>query len=148
MVFIKQRLIDLLRVIDNSDNYEIDDTRITAERPHIGIVGTLLRTKIMTQLCALVQPIVPEIHAIDASLNGRQPEDIVMWFYLQMYARSKDPNAAPLYSDSVNYIATMLDTAPTKYGKSLIPTNMAQEDYDNVMARYCQVFEKVLINEK
>ena len=115
MVFIKKRILDLLKVIDNPNNYTVDNLNVTIERPHIGIVGTLLRTDMMVRVGALIQPIMPNIMVIDSTLGTRPPEGIVMWFYLQMYAKHLNPMAEPIYMDKTNYIAVTLD------GQALTP---------------------------
>ncbi|MDR2412735.1 MAG: hypothetical protein LBD50_00805 [Rickettsiales bacterium] len=147
MAFIKRRLLDLLRVMDNPKNYAVDEANITAERPHIGIVGTLLRTGLMVRLGAQVQKIMPQIMRIDAELGWRAPEDVVMWFYLQIYAKRQDPAAGAIYMDKINYIATSLDSSPQKYGLNQIPRDQPQECYDRIMQKYCDLFEELLNSE-
>ncbi|MDR0726613.1 MAG: hypothetical protein LBF37_00955 [Rickettsiales bacterium] len=146
MVFIKKRILDLLKVMDNPKNYIIDNFHITMERPHIGIVGTLLRTDMMIQVGKLIQPIMPNILVIDSTLGTRAPEDIVMWFYLQMYAKQLNPDAEPIYMDKTNYIAVTLDFSPQKYGQNLIPDDQPTEYYDKSMQRYRDLFQEQLMD--
>lgn len=144
MVFVKKRILDLLRLMDNPRDYIVDDFHIAMERPHIGIVGTLVRTDMMIGLGKLIKPIMPAVRKIDALLGTRPPEDVVMWFYLQMYAKRLNPNAEPIYMDKANYIAVTLDFSPQKYGRNLIPDDRPAEYYDKNMAKYCGLFEEQL----
>lgn len=147
MIFVKKRLLDLLKIMDNPENYQVDDFHITVERPHIGIVGTMLRTDLMVQVGELIEKIIGAIYGIDATLGTRPPEDIVMWFYLQMYAKFQDPTAEAIYMDQTNYVATNLDYSPQKYGQNLIPDDMPSEYYEANMRKYCDLFAD-LLNEK
>ena len=127
MAFIRRRLLDLLRAMDNPKNCSID----ILERPHLGINGTLMRTGLMLKLGKMIESLKPQIHETDASLGLLAPEDMLMWTYLQMYARHEDPHATAIYMDHTNYIATNFDSEPQKY-------------QDNIMQRYCDLFSEIL----
>jgi hypothetical protein len=132
--FIKNRILDALRVADNPTGCAIDNSNATVQRPHLGIVGTLLRTEIMTRLGDLIRPIVPNILAIDSISGAGVPMDVVLWFYLQIYARRLNPNAKPIYMDKINYISAPLDTTRRKCEAA------PAEYYDMDTQRYCDLF--------
>ncbi len=140
MLFIKRRLIDLLCAQDDAQSCKPNGVNITVEHPHIGIVGTLIRTSVILKLGTQIEPIVKGIIAIDETLSVRPPEDIVMWFYLTTFAKRLNPIAKLVYINSANYIATALDSAPEKYGRMRIPTNQPQEWYDEIMIKYMELF--------
>lgn len=88
-IVIKRRITDLLRVIDNPNNYVIDDINVAVEKPHIGLTGTLLRTGLATA--------VGKLDDIES--------DEMLWTALGTYAKTLNPLASAIYMDSVNYIA-------------------------------------------
>jgi hypothetical protein len=144
MLLIRKRMIDLLRLMDNPENYIADDEHILLERPHIGIVGTLIRTELCLRMCELTAPLMPQIHEIDDRIGTRTFEDVVMWFYIQALATRLDPFAEPIYMDRVNYAANQLDFSTRRYGRDIIPTNMPQEYYNNNLAMYMELYGAAL----
>jgi hypothetical protein len=128
MVFVKRRLLDLLKLMDDPKNYTVDDSNITIERPHIGIKGTLLRTDMMANLARLILPLTPALRGIDAA-----SADAAMWSWLQIYARRANPNAGPIYMDKANYIAV----APDFSSRPSAPR-------DKDLQIYCALFEEQL----
>jgi hypothetical protein len=136
-IFIRKRLLDLMRVMENPKNYSVDNSNVTMERARVGIVGTLLRADLMIQVGELIRPIIPNIMALDATPAARAPESIVMWFYLQMYARHMNPNARPIYMDKTNYIAVTL-------GRSSIRGDRPAELNERNIQRYCDLFAEQL----
>ncbi|MBN1324774.1 MAG: hypothetical protein JW974_00965 [Alphaproteobacteria bacterium] len=144
MAIIKRRLLDLLKIMDNYKNCVIDEDNIVIERPHIGIAGTLVRTKIMINLAELIDKIIDKVHEIDDSLGYRPPDDSMMWAYLNIYTKHLSILSAPIYMDRVNYIATGLDSVVHKYGKRLLPPNNQQQYFEGAMRRYCKLFEELL----
>ncbi|MDR1338072.1 MAG: hypothetical protein LBJ73_03525 [Rickettsiales bacterium] len=136
-LFIRKRLLDLLRVINNPKNYNVDNSNVIMERARVGIVGTLVRTDMMVRIGELIRPIMPNIMALDATPAARAPENIVMWFYLQMYARHLNPDARPIYMDKTNYIAVTL-------GHNSIRCDRPAEFNERNIQRYCDLFAEQL----
>lgn len=136
MAVIRTRLIDVLRVIKNKNNFSIDNENIYLVRPHVGLAGTLVRTTEMLMMGDVLRNIHTEISDIDESINFRPPVDIMMWSALNIIARHNTTNAAPIYMDTTNYIATDIDTSATKYGIQVQPTKNAQKQIMAVIAKY------------
>jgi len=143
MIFVRTRAIDLLKILEDSKNYLVDDVNITIESPHIGIVGTIFKTM---DLIAFNRTLDASVHAmkqIDDSIPYRQPEDVVMWFcFLFWIGRTmgRNPMERVAYRNRANYVANMLDFCPDKYGKPKIPTDKPQEWYDQTMQRYIDAY--------
>jgi hypothetical protein len=143
MIFIRRRMIDLLKILENSANYTIDGENITVEAPHIGIVGTIFNTGDLIRFNNTLYPSLDAIRAVDNSFPYRAPEDIVMWFCFMMFlGGSMDSRASGRvhYRNRTNYAAALLDFTPGKYGKDKIPTDKPQEWYDKVMSQYVQAY--------
>jgi hypothetical protein len=139
MAFIKNRILDALRVADNPKGCAAaDNLNATVQRPHLGIVGTLLRTEMMIRFGDLIRPIVPNILAIDSISGAGMPMDAVLWSYLRIYAQRLNPNAKPIYMDKINYISLPLDATRRKY-------EAAPAEYCDMAAqRYCDLFNEHL----
>lgn len=136
MAVIRGRLIDVLRVVDNSSDYTIDNENIYVVRPHVGMAGTLVRGDTMTKFAAKLADIMTAISDIDESLNFRPPVDAMMWSGLNIFARHLDNNATPIYMDTVNYIAVDIDSAPEKYGMRIQPAKNPAAQIAHAIARY------------
>lgn len=143
-IVIKHRLLDLLRVINNYKDYNTDDENIVLQRPNLNITGMLVRTNLMIELGDLIDKLMPGIKMINDSLDFRAPVDSVMWTYLQMYARFKNPDAAPIYMNKINYIVVNLDSVNYKYGKKLLPPGNVKEYYAAAINRYSKLLENLL----
>lgn len=113
---IKKSLLDMLRAMDNPRNYKPEDL----ERPHIGIVGTLVRTGMMIQT---------------AKALGKMPDvgtDATLWGCLQTHAKHLDPCAAAIYMDHTNRISVQLGTDPVK------------KSDDAIVQKYSELFTDLL----
>ncbi len=136
MVVLRTRLIDVLRVMNNPKNYTIDNENVFLIRPHVGITGTLIRTDMALHMADAFNNANQEISDINERLTFRAPIDMIMWSVLNIVAQHYNPNAKPIYMDSVNYIATDIDTTPTKYGMRLLPTKNAKQQIEQTIEKY------------
>jgi len=136
MLVIKNRLVDVLRIIKSPTKYNIDDDNICVVRPHIGLAGTLVRLNAIMELGRILTENIIQISDIDESLNHRPPVDMMMWSALNIIANAQDTNATPIYMDNVNYVATKLDYSDKKYGQKKDSGQQAQraiEKYNRVI---------------
>lgn len=144
MAVIRTRLIDVLRVIKDKNNFLIDNENIYLVRPHVGLAGTLVRTESVLKMADILHKIHQQISDIDESINFRPPVDVMMWSVLNIVARHNNPDATPIYMDTTNYIATDIDTAPTKYGIPIQPAKNVQKQIMTVIAKYDAVARAAL----
>lgn len=144
MAVIRTRLIDVLRVIKDKNNFSIDNENVYLVRPHVGLAGTLVRTTEMLMMGDVLHNTHSQISDIDESITFRPPVDIMMWSALNIVARHNNPNTTPIYMDTVNYVATDIDTATTKYGMQIQPTKNAQKQIMAVIAKYDAAVRAVL----
>lgn len=145
MAVIRSRLIDVLRVMRNPDNYTVDDENVYVVRPHIGMIGTLVRTEYVLQLGAVLQSASAAISDIDESLGFLPPVDAMMWSALNIIARYDDENVAPIYMDTINYIATDIDNVAIKYGMPVQPSKNPQRQILSAIAKYDAAIRSVLM---
>ena len=55
---------------------------------------------------------------------------------LNIIARHDNEHATPIYMDTINYIATDVDTCPTKYGMNIQPSKNPTQQISRAIARY------------
>ena len=145
MVVLRTRLIDVLRVMNNPKNYTIDNENVFLVRPHVGITGTLIRTDVALRMADTFQKARQEISDINERLTFRAPVDMIMWSALNIVAQHYNPNAKPIYMDSVNYIATDIDTATTKYGMRILPGKNAKQQIEQTVEKYNTAIRNALV---
>ena len=136
MAVIKSRLVDVMRAMNNPQNCVPDSDNIELVRPHVGLAGTLVRWDAMCRMGNVLRQMQQEISDIDESLSFRPPVDPVMWNALTAIVRNDNPQAMPIYMDAVNYIATNLDRATTKYGMAVSPAKNAIAQIERALAKY------------
>ena len=136
MVVLRTRLRDVLRVIRDSSDYSIDDENVCLIRPHIGLSGTLIRTESAIRMGAVLRDVSDGISEIDTSLSFRAPTDLMMWSALNIVSRYDNDGATPIYMDTINYLATDLDSAPTKYGLPIAPAKNAEAQIRAALSKY------------
>lgn len=136
MVVVRTRLIDVLRVVRNSANYTIDNENIYLVRPHVGLAGTLVRYSEIVRLADVMNNALQSISDVDESLSFRPPVDMMMWSALNIIARHNNERATPIYMDTINYIATDIDTCPVKYGMKMQPAKNPTQQISRAIARY------------
>ena len=136
MAVVRSRLIDVLRIIKNPDNFTIDDENIYLLRPHIGIIGMLIRMEYVFKLGTVLKSAMSEISDVDETLSFRPPVDMMMWSALNIIARNKDEAMSPIYMDTVNYIAVDIDSVTMKYGMLIQPVKKPQEQIMAAIAKY------------
>ncbi|MCL2338702.1 MAG: hypothetical protein FWC51_01975 [Proteobacteria bacterium] len=143
MIFTRTRLIDFLKILENSKNYVVDGVNITIESPHIGIVGTIFKVADLIAFNRTLTASIDAMRAIDDSVPFRAPEDIVMWFCFVFWLgriTGRNPGERIAYRPIANYAASLLDFAPEKYGRPKIPTDRPQEWYDQTLQRYIDAY--------
>ena len=145
MVVLRTRLIDVLRVMKKPADYTVDNENVFLVRPHIGITGTLIRINIALRMLDVMNDAQQEISDINERLSFRPPVDMMMWSALNIIAQHDNQNATPIYMDRVNYIATDIDTAPTKYGMRLQPTKNAKQQIEQTIAKYNTAIRNALM---
>lgn len=136
MAVIKSRLVDVMRAMNNPQNCVPDSDNIELVRPHVGLAGTLVRWDAMRRMGNVLRQMQQEISDIDESLSFRPPVDPMMWNALTAIVRNDNPQAMPIYMDAVNYIATNLDRATTKYGMAVSPAKNAIAQIERALAKY------------
>lgn len=136
MAVIKTRLVDVMRLMHNPTECVPDNENIELVRPHVGMAGTLVRWDAMRRMGDILRQMQVAISDIDESLSCRPPVDRMMWNALTIISRNDNPQANPIYMDSVNYVATRLDTARTKYGMAVAPAKNAAAQIERALAKY------------
>ena len=136
MAVVRTRLIDVLRVARNATNYTIDNENIYLVRPHVGLAGTLVRYSAVIRMADVMNNALQSISDVDESLTFRPPVDMMMWSALNIIARHDNERATPIYMDTINYIATDVDTCPTKYGMNIQPAKNPTQQISRAIARY------------
>ena len=136
MAVVRTRLIDVLRVARNATNYTIDNENIYLVRPHVGLAGTLVRYSAILRMADVMNNALQSISDVDESLTFRPPVDMMMWSALNIIARHDNERATPIYMDTINYIATDVDTCPTKYGMNIQPAKNPTQQISRAIARY------------
>ncbi len=120
-IVLRHRVLDLLRAMDSVESLVVDDENVTITRPNVGFTGTLIRTDVLIGMANMISPHIDKIAEIDDDLDYLLPTDIVMWNFLNTYARLANPSATPIFMDTVNYIRVHIDSAATKYGRTKTP---------------------------
>lgn len=136
MAVVRSRLIDVLRIMKNPDKLKIDDENIYLVRPHIGIIGTLIRMEYVFKLGEVLKSAMVAISDIDESLSFRPPVDMMMWSALNIVARNDNDIVSPIYMDTVNYVAMDIDNVTMKYGMLIQPEKNPQEQIMAAIAKY------------
>lgn len=136
MVVIKNRLVDVLRIMKKPTDFTLDNENIYIVRPHVGMSGTLVRMSAALQMLQTLNKIQAEISDIDASLDFRPPVDLMMWSAMNIISRQTDATITPIYMDTINYLATDLDSATTKYGKKILTGKNAQQQILQAISKY------------
>ena len=144
MVVLRTRLVDVLRVMRDSNNYTVDNENVYLVRPHMGLAGTLVRINVAQQMADVLCRCMDKIVEIDVSLGVRPPVDMMMWSVLNIIARAKNDFATPIYMDKVDYIAVDLDTAREKYGMRLLTGKNAGVQVRGAIEKYNSVIQTAL----
>lgn len=145
MVVLRTRLIDVLRVAKDSTRYTIDNENVFLVRPHVGMAGTLVRMDAALRMADVIRDAAPGISEIIERLSFRAPIDAMMWSALNIVSHFDNPDARPIYMDCVNYIATDIDTAQTKYGLRLQPAKNATRQIEQIITAFNTVIRGALV---
>lgn len=136
MVVLRTRLRDVLRVMSNPNDYQVDNENVYLVRPHVGLAGTLIRTTSAFRLGEILRGISDDVYGIDDTLGYRAPTDLMMWSALNIISRHDNELACPVYMDTVNYLATDLDSASTKYGVLIAPSQDTEKQITQLLSKY------------
>lgn len=143
-VVIKHRLMDLLRVMENPNDYIIDGENVVLARPNVSFPGTLFRTKYLSAVFKLISCAYEEIKKIDDSLDYMPPIDAMMRLFFAIYSQRTGDNSTPIYMDKINYIKIDLDTNTKKYEKLNRPVRNIADHYQRTLSRYEAVINKAI----
>lgn len=141
MAVIRTRLIDVLRMARHGQ-YTIDDENVFLVRPHIGVTGTIIRTKYLIQWRDIIEQNLEQISDIDASITFQIPSDLIMWSGVNIIATQNGD--MPIYMDNINYVATDIDSAQTKYNKPVAPDKNAPKHIRKIIDKYDAIIRNAL----
>lgn len=147
---LRRRVVDLIFAIQNPQNCIPDGENIILNNPHIGFCGTFIRTDVLIKLVATLDVHMDKILEIDSGFGYRPPYDSIMWNWVNNFAHILNPNAAPIYMNSVNYVSNDIDSATVKYGRAIMPA-AALKSLKNIVLRFDSVLTAALrgdIDEK
>ena len=112
-VVIRNRILDVLRIMSNPNDYTIDSVDTQLRAPHIAISGTLVRTKHILEFGDFLSTIMPQIINTVSDTPFIIPADIMMWNMFVEYMRIYHPKLSPIYMNQTNYLMTKLNN--TRY---------------------------------
>ena len=135
MAVIRTRMIDVLRVMRCPTDFAVDGENICMVRPHIGMAGTMVRMSAVMRMRDVLHDANELISDVFAGISFRPPVDMVMWSALNIVARHDNECACPIFMDSINYIATDIDTAGTKYGMLIQPSRNAVAQITRIIGK-------------
>ncbi|MDE5615715.1 MAG: glycosyltransferase [Alphaproteobacteria bacterium] len=141
---VRRRVSDLITATCQPQSLCPDGDNIVLMRPYLGLGATAVRIDIMRAAANILHAAGARLDEIDASLEYRPPVDIMMWNALNSYARHTDPNAAPIYMDSVNCIRNGIDSAAIKYGRPLTAPRNSAAAVNRALARYDAVISHAM----
>lgn len=108
-VVIRQRVLDVLRVMENPDDYTIDGVDTQMCSPHIAMAGTFIRTKYALEFGDFLSSVMPRLLDITNNIPFSIPTDTIMWNMFVEYMRIKFPSLSPIYMSQTNYLITKLN---------------------------------------
>ena len=143
-VVLRHRVVDLLRAIDNPFDIDPDGENVVLMRPHLGMAGTPIRSDVLFELFDVCNTVFDAIKNLDNKLEFVPPVDAIMWNFINIYARHRNPNAVPIYMDKTNYIKCDIDTNRIKYGRVRRPVRNVAEQLHRVTEKYNAVLNAAL----
>ncbi|MBD5400954.1 hypothetical protein HDR61_04415 [bacterium] len=144
-LLVNTRVSDLMMAATHPDTIMPDKINISVQQPHIGIRGTAIRIKHMTELADIINTDTEtKLAEIDDSLAYRAPIDAMMWMALNMLMRYRHPECAPIFMDSTNYIQNNIDFGAVKYGRPGTTDKNHAAHLDHAMARYARVIQTAI----
>lgn len=143
-VALRHRLCDLLRVMNNPIDFNIDGENVILLRPNIGLSGTVIRAPILFGLEEILFPITDDIIKLDEKLDYYPPVGMMLWNFINIYARYINPNAVPIYMDKINYIKNDIDSSQIKYERLAKPARNAEEHYRRALTKYDALLQDAL----
>lgn len=143
-VVLRHSLCALLQVMKNTSNFTIDGENVVLVRPNIGILGTLIRADILFGLFQIISTIIDDIAKLDEKLDYYPPIDMMLWHFINTYARHINSDAVPIYMDRINYIKNDIDSSQIKYEKLAKPARNAEDHYQRALAKYDALLQDAL----
>lgn len=110
-VVIRQRVLDILRVMNNPDDYTVDGVDTQLYAPHISMAGTFVRTKYILEFGAFLSNVMPNITEITSNLPFVIPADAILWNMFVEYMSKHHPEMSPIYMNQINYLMTKLNNS-------------------------------------
>lgn len=108
-VVIRQRVLDVLRIMENPDDYTIDGVDTQLYSPHIAMAGTFIQTKYIIEFGEFLSSVMPELLETTGNIPFATPTDIIMWNMFVEYMRLTRPSLTPIYMNQQNYLMTKLN---------------------------------------
>ena len=124
-VVIRSRVLDVLRVMNNPDDYTIDGVDTQLYAPYVAMAGTLIRLNNILEFGDFLTTVMPDLLEIISDNPFLVPSDSIMWQMFVEYMRTMHPELSPIYMNQTNYLMTKLNN-------SFYPTNIQR---DSMIAR-------------
>ena len=112
-VTIGGRLLDVLRVMANPNDYTPDGVDTVMFAPNISMAGTFVRTKYMYEFGGFLSGLIPGLTEIISDVPFAVPSDTIMWHMFIEFMRISHPTLSPIYMSQTNYLMTKLNN--TRY---------------------------------
>lgn len=108
-VTIRQRVLDVLRVMKNPDDYTIDGVDTQLYAPYIAMAGTFIRLKYVLEFGDFLSSVMPGLLEITNDIPFAVPTDAITWNMFVEYMRITYPSLSPIYMNQTNYLMTKLN---------------------------------------
>lgn len=131
-VALRGGVADLFRAMDAPCEFACAATGTEVLRPHIGMSGTLVRVRVMSEMVDVLRGASDALCKLNEEY-GDAAADAVVWSWLNNFARGKNSSATPIYMDCVNYIANDL-CAAGRANASPSRTSRIVAKYDAVLS--------------
>ncbi len=108
-VVISSNLLDILRLMENAQDYTIDNADNFLKAPNIGMAGTFIKFDIMLDYAEFLKHITEKLQETISNTHFVPPIDLIMWHILVEYMRVNYPAMSPIYMNQTNYLMTKLN---------------------------------------
>ncbi|MBR4859801.1 MAG: hypothetical protein IKV10_00705 [Alphaproteobacteria bacterium] len=105
------RLLDVLRVMINPNDYTVDGADTKSFAPHISMAGTLVRMDTVLDFGKFLSSVILEVMDIVSDIPFVAPTDLIMWNMLVEYMRILHSDMSPIYMNQTNYLMTKLNNS-------------------------------------
>lgn len=108
---IRGGLLDVLRILQNPNDYTIDGDNVVVSRPNLSMSGTLIRFNVLCDWVSAISNILPQLSSAISSFvdTTNTITDTVMWSGFQIFLRQTGNKTSPIYMDTVNMVSVGLD---------------------------------------